>query len=60
MRPNNINVLNIILHDKPIGTLVRLGDDKNILAFNEIYINDTDRPTLSLSFKDISGGLITS
>src|SRR6185437_9067817 len=40
-------------------TLTRLPGDQVLFAFNEGYIADQNRPTLSLSFKDIRGGLIT-
>jgi len=54
-----VNVLEILLHDEPIGTLTRVPGDRSIFAFNESYIENTDRPTLSLSFKDSIGQLIT-
>jgi serine/threonine-protein kinase HipA len=56
---NKLSVLDISLHNKPIGTLTRLPDDRNIFSFNEEYIDNPTRPTLSLSFKDDLGGLIT-
>jgi len=55
----DISVLDVLLHGKPIGTLTQLGGDQNLFAFNEDYINDTQRATLSLSFKDELGDLIT-
>src|SRR6185437_11522581 len=39
-------------------TLTRLPGDQALFAFDEAYIAAQDRPTLSLSFKDIRGGLI--
>lgn len=54
-----VNVLEILLHDEPIGTLTCIQGDRSIFAFNESYIENTDRPTLSLSFKDSIGQLIT-
>ena len=33
--------------------------DRNVFAFSDAYIADSARPTLSLSFKDALGGLIT-
>lgn len=54
-----MRVLEVLLYNQPIGALTRLSGDKNIFAFNEDYINDPSRPTLSLSFKDNLGGLIT-
>lgn len=33
-------VLRIMLHDKEIGTLAQLPDDRNLFVFNEDYISD--------------------
>lgn len=55
-----MNALRIFLYGEPVGTLVRLADDRNLFSFDEGYIDDPGRPTLSLSFKDATGGLITS
>lgn len=57
---NNVTVLNILLYGKPIGTLTLLSGDRIIFAFNKEYIDNPKRPTLSLSFKDSQGDLITS
>lgn len=57
---NKISVLNVYLYNRQIGTLLNLADDKNLFSFNEDYINDPNRPILSLSFNDSSGDLITS
>ena len=56
----NIDVLNIFLNNREIGAITRLPGDRNIFTFNQSYIDDENRPTLSLSFKDIYGGLITN
>lgn len=55
----DVSVLDIYLQDRTIGTLTRLQGDRSLLAFTDDYINDAQRPTLSLSFKDNLGGLIT-
>jgi len=55
----DVAVLDIRMYGKKIGALTRLPDDTNIFAFNKDYIDNPDRPTLSLSFKDRHGGLIT-
>jgi serine/threonine-protein kinase HipA len=57
----NLIILNISLNDREIGTLAQLPGDRNLFVFNQDYIDDAaiNRPTLSLSFKDITGGLIT-
>lgn len=54
-----LSVLDVRLHDQSIGTLTRLPGDKVLFAFDEAYITDAERPTLSLFFKDTLGGLIT-
>jgi len=55
----DISVLEVLLYGEPIGTLTFLQGDRTLLAFNESYIGNSDRPTLSLSFKDSLGNLIT-
>jgi serine/threonine-protein kinase HipA len=55
----DVVVLDVRLHGRTIGTLTRLPDDRNLFAFDSEYVNDRDRPTFSLSFKDSLGGLIT-
>jgi serine/threonine-protein kinase HipA len=55
----DLSVLEIFLHEKVIGTLTLLAGDRSLFAFNQAYIDDDNRPTLSLSFKDALGGLIT-
>jgi serine/threonine-protein kinase HipA len=54
-----VSVLDVLLHGNPIGTLTRVSGDRNIFAFSQAYIDNAARPTLSLSFKDALGGLIT-
>jgi serine/threonine-protein kinase HipA len=58
MMMRDFAVLDVRLYGQPIGTLTRLPGDQVLFAFNETYIANEDRPTLSLSFKDIRGGLI--
>lgn len=55
----DVSTLNVELHGKTIGTLTRFLDDRTLFAFARDYIDDQQRPTLSLSFKDIYGGLDT-
>lgn len=55
----DIAVLDVLLHGTAIGTLTRLPGDRILFAFTESYINNPDRATLSLSFKDTLGSLIT-
>lgn len=55
----DVSVLHVLLHGKRIGTLTSVGRDATIFAFNEAYIDDEGRDTLSLSFKSRLGTLIT-
>ncbi|NDW01088.1 type II toxin-antitoxin system HipA family toxin [Yangia sp. PrR002] len=55
----DISVLTVKLYGEPIGTLTHLGDERSIFAFTDGYINDPDRATLGLHFKDQYGELIT-
>lgn len=50
--------LSVALHGRPIGTISRLPGDLSIFAFRDDYLEDRDRPTLSLGFKDSYGGVI--
>lgn len=54
----DVSVLEVRLHGQPIGTLTRVAGDRVLFAFNETYMADDARPTLSLGFKDALGGLI--
>lgn len=56
----DVSVLDVRLYNEPIGTLTHLQGDRTIFAFNENYVENPNRPTLSLSFKDDLGGLITN
>jgi serine/threonine-protein kinase HipA len=55
----DVSVLDVLLYGEPIGTLTFLQGERTLFAFNEAYINNKSRPTLSLSFKDALGNLIT-
>ncbi|MBZ6078909.1 type II toxin-antitoxin system HipA family toxin [Microvirga puerhi] len=55
----NVSVLEVLLHNTPIATLTLLQGDRAIFAFNQSYIDDLERSTLSLSFYTGSGSLIT-
>ena len=56
---SDLTTLDIFLHQKRIGTLTRLPNEKVLLAWNRDYLNDENRNTLSLSFKDQMGDLIS-
>lgn len=55
----DVSILDVLLHDEPIGTLTHVGGDRTLFAFNDAYIHDDSRPVLSLRFKDAMGELIT-
>jgi serine/threonine-protein kinase HipA len=57
--PKNLNALSVRLHGKHIGVITRLAGDRQLFAFEQDYIDDENRPTLSLSFKGSTGGLVT-
>ncbi len=55
-----LNALAVRLHRRQIGVINRLAADRQIFAFEQEYIDDPQRPTLSLSFKGRTGGLVTA
>lgn len=54
-----ISTLTVRLYNEAIGTITHVGGERSLFAFNEAYINDPNRATLSLSFKDTLGQLLT-
>lgn len=52
--------LAVRLHDRRIGAITRLAGDRYLFAFDQAYVDDADRATLSLSFKGRSHELLTS
>src|SRR5580658_7446314 len=55
-----LNALSVRLYGKQIGVINRLAGDRQFFAFEQDYIDDPLRPTLSLSFKGSTGGLVTA
>lgn len=55
----DVSILDVHLYGKPIATLTLVQGDRTIFAFNQDYVEDPERPTLSLSFKDQFGSLLT-
>jgi serine/threonine-protein kinase HipA len=55
-----LNALSVQLHGRQIGVITRLAGDRQLFAFEQEYIDDQQRPTLSLSFKGSTGGLVTN
>jgi serine/threonine-protein kinase HipA len=54
-----VNALGVYLNDRQVGIINRLAGDRHIFAFEQDYIDDPNRPTLSLSYKGQAGGLVT-
>jgi serine/threonine-protein kinase HipA len=54
-----VSVLEVLLHGELAGTLTLVPNDRSIFAFTQAYIDNPARATMSLSFKDELGGLIT-
>jgi len=57
--PKKLTALSVRLHGRQIGVITRLAGDRQLFAFVQDYIDDPQRPTLSLSFKGRTGGLVT-
>jgi serine/threonine-protein kinase HipA len=55
-----VRALDILLHGRRVGTLTALEGDRSIFTFDEAYVLDPERETLSLSFKGRYGDLYTS
>jgi serine/threonine-protein kinase HipA len=53
-----LNALAVNLHGRRIGVINRIGGDRHLFSFEQEYIDDANRPTLSLSFKGQAGGLV--
>jgi serine/threonine-protein kinase HipA len=58
--PKKLNALSVRLHGQQIGIITRLAGDRQLFAFEQDYIDDPQRPTVSLSFKGSTGGLVTT
>ncbi len=55
----DVSVLSVRLYGEEIGTITYVGAEKTLFAFNEAYVENPERPTLGLQFKDSLGDLIT-
>ncbi len=55
-----VRALAVYLHGRRIGIINRLVGDRHLFAFEQDYVDDPNRPTLSLSFKGQTGGLVTA
>ena len=56
----DIRALDILLHNRRVGTITALDGDRSIFTFAQDYVDDANRDTLSLSFKERYGGLYTA
>jgi len=56
----NLNVLAVRLYGRQIGIVTKLAGERQLFSFEQDYIDDPKRPTLSLSFKSTTGGVVTS
>ena len=54
---SNVSTLNVFLYDELVGTITNVGSDRSLFAWTESYIEDAERSTLSLGFKDSLGEL---
>jgi serine/threonine-protein kinase HipA len=55
-----IKALAVRLQDQRIGVINRLAGDRQLFSFEQDYIDDPRRPTLSLSYKGQGGAIVTT
>lgn len=56
----DLNALAVRLHGRQIGVITKLAGERQLFSFEQDYVDDPERPTLSLSFKSAGGGVVTS
>jgi serine/threonine-protein kinase HipA len=56
--PKTLHARAVNLHGRRIGVINRISGDRYLSSFEQDYIEDANRPTLSLSFKGQAGGLV--
>jgi len=56
--PKTLSMLAVYLHGRRIGVINRIGGDRYLFSFEQDYLDDSSRATLSLSFKGQSGGVV--
>ncbi len=54
------SVLDVWLNQVRVGSITNLPYDRNLFVFDEAYLSDTERPTLSLGFYDAERSLIAT
>lgn len=57
--PKTTRALAVLLQGRRIGVITRLAGDRQLFAFEQDYVDDSERPTLSLSFKGQGGTIVT-
>ncbi|NTE90119.1 type II toxin-antitoxin system HipA family toxin [Agrobacterium rubi] len=55
----DVSVLSVRLYGEEIGTITYVGAEKTLFTFNDAYVENPERPTLGLQFKNEFGELIT-
>lgn len=58
-RMPDLSALTVRLHGQEIGTITYVGGERTLFTFSDDYIENPDRPTLGLRFKDQFGELLT-
>ncbi|MGB8474047.1 MAG: HipA domain-containing protein, partial [Candidatus Acidiferrum sp.] len=56
----NVKALFVGLYGRQIGIITKLAGERQLFAFEQDYIDDPERPMLSLSFKNTTGGVVSS
>lgn len=56
----DVRTLAVGLHGRPVGVINRLAGDRHLFSFEQDYVDDPQRPTLSLAFKGRHRGLVTA
>lgn len=54
------STLIVRLSGRRIGVIARLAGDRHLFGFDDEYVVDANRPTLSLAYKSQTGGLVTA
>jgi serine/threonine-protein kinase HipA len=59
-RLQRLTALAVDINGRRVGVINRLAGDERLFSFEQAYLDDPGRPTLSLSYKSRTGGLIAS
>lgn len=55
---SSVDVLEVRLGKTLVGSITRFQNDTNLFAFSPAYVEDSNRPILSLGFKGTAGALV--